>query len=92
MFYQVRISPHHRNWLRFFWFKGPKIKEYRLKVHVFGAVSSPAVANYALKQTISDHPQYSEDVKTAVMKNFYADDLLFTQRTHPKMKPKFCSK
>ncbi len=55
MFYQIKVPKQHRDYLRFFWYpqNNPNLfpVEYRLKVHVFGAISSPAVANYALKQT-----------------------------------------
>ena len=86
MFYQVHVSPKHRDYLRFFWLdnfdaKISKPCEYRLTVHVFGAKSSPSVANYALQQTVIDNPEYSEAAKTAVNRRFYIDDLLCSVKT-----------
>ena len=43
--------------------------EYRLTVHVFGAVSSPSVANIVVRQTIVA-------AKDTVLNNFYVDDAL----------------
>ena len=80
MFYQVKVTPHQRDYLRFFWWDefelNSKPVEYRLTVHVFGATSSPSIANYALKQTVADHPEYSEAAKDSVLRNFYVDDFL----------------
>ena len=50
MFHQVLVPPEHRDYLCFLWFKngdtesGP-IEEYRMRVYLFGAISSPACAN-----------------------------------------------
>ncbi|XP_047739152.1 uncharacterized protein LOC125178730 [Hyalella azteca] len=51
------------------------LDEYRLKVHVFGARSSPSVANFALRQAAVD---FSTDprTKSAIFNNFYVDDVL----------------
>ena len=81
MFYQVRVSPENRDYLRFFWLSDSSdfssaICEYRLTVHVFGATSSPSVANFALRQTVKDNPNHNEKAKEAVLRNFYVDDLL----------------
>ena len=46
MFLQVHVAPEHRNFLRFLWWEDGDFKpptEYRMKVHLFGAVSSPDV-------------------------------------------------
>ncbi len=79
MFYQIKVPKHHRDYLRFFWYpqNNPNLLpvEYRLKVHVFGAISSPAVANFALKQT----PKYTEcstEATSCISDQFYVDDLL----------------
>ena len=77
MFYQVRVPEHHANFLIYFWFNETKtdIVEYRLRVHVFGACSSPIVANYALKRTVSER-KCSSKVESSIQNNFYVDDLL----------------
>ena len=52
-------------------------KEYEMNVHLFGAVSSPSCANYALKKTAADNKhKYGEDASKTLLKNFYVDDLL----------------
>ncbi len=79
MFYQIKVPKHHRDYLRFFWYpqNNPNLTpiEYRLKVHVFGAISSPAVANFALKQA----PKYTDcspEATSCISDQFYVDDLL----------------
>ena len=79
MFQQFYVSPEHRNQLRFLWFKGgdyrSEPKDYRSTVHLFGAASSPAVANYALKRAASDHAnEFGDDVVNFIQNNFYVDD------------------
>ena len=80
MYYQVQVSPSCRDYLRFFWVDTihSKPQEYRLKVHVFGATSSPSVANFALKRTTHDNPNYSMQARQTVQRSFYIDDLLIS--------------
>jgi len=82
MFYQIRVTPTCRDYLRFFWFpnsdRSAEPVEYRLTVHVFGATSSPSVANYVLRQTAVDNLDSSPEAKTAIFRNFYVDDLLYS--------------
>ena len=48
-----------------------------MSVHLFGAVSSPACANFALLKTAEDNSQhFSADVTSTVRRNFYVDDCL----------------
>jgi len=84
MFYQVKVPPKQRNYLRFFWIDDSakhKIAEYRLTVHLFGATSSPSVASYALRRTASDNLHFSKETRSAVQRNFYVDDLLCSVET-----------
>jgi len=79
MFYMVNVDEKSRDYLRCFWFDQVgtnKVSEYRLTVHVFGATSSPSVANFALLQTIKCSDKHSDAAKHAVEKNFYVDDFL----------------
>ena len=83
MFHQFRVNPEHRNFLRFFWFKNDNYDEQMLilrsTVHLFGAVSSPAVANYGLKKAASDNEErYGSIVVKFFHKNFYVDDGLIS--------------
>ena len=78
MFNQVIVPKPDRDYLRFLWWPNGDVdmplEEYRMKTHLFGATSSPAVANFALRKTLQD-PQLNDQVKDSV-KNFYVDDCL----------------
>ena len=76
MFYQVSVPPQQRKFLRFIWLDGAgNEKVYQMKVHVFGATSSPSEANYALQQ-VARNDTLDTCVKHAILRNFYVDDLL----------------
>lgn len=55
MFHSFHVTPSHRDFLRFLWFENNDldgaISEFRMNVHLFEEVSSPAVANYSLHKT-----------------------------------------
>ena len=57
MFHQVGVSEEDRDSLRFLWRDLDETKrpnEYKMTVHVFGAVDSPCCANYALQRAARD--------------------------------------
>ena len=81
MFHQVNVPSDDRDMLRYIWWpqgdlqRDPEV--YRMKVHIFGAISSPSCANYALRRCATDHSsQYEETVCQTVLNDFYVDDLL----------------
>lgn len=81
MYHQARVDEEHRDLLRFLWWPAGDIEqshvEYRMKVHPFGATSSPSCACYALRKTAEDNSQnIAPEVISAVCNNFYVDDLL----------------
>ncbi|XP_064116610.1 uncharacterized protein LOC135222453 [Macrobrachium nipponense] len=80
MFYQVRVPEHQRDYLRFFWWENSfneEPTEFRMAVHLFGACSSPSIANFVLKQTASDFGNgFSKGAWDTVANNFYVDDCL----------------
>ena len=46
-----------------------------MKVHVFGTVSSPSCANYALKRAADDQAEnFGAEVVHAIHRSFYVDD------------------
>ena len=53
MFHQFFVNEEHRDLLRFLWWDNGELKnepeEYRMKVHLFGAASSPGCANFGFK-------------------------------------------
>ena len=61
MFYQVKVYPEFRDFLRLFWLESNKLDgkpcEFRLTVHLFGATSSPSIANFAFQRTVVDNPE-----------------------------------
>ena len=70
MFHQFRVDTQDRNYLRFLWMG----EDYRMTVHLFGASSSPACANYGLKQIANDYGKDSSGAAHFVRRNFYVDD------------------
>ncbi|XP_072050993.1 uncharacterized protein [Amphiura filiformis] len=79
MYYQARVLKSDRDLLRFLWWQDGDVnlplKEYRMCAHVFGAKSSPACANFALKKASQD-TSYSDEACNTVKTNFYVDDCL----------------
>ncbi|XP_063878734.1 uncharacterized protein LOC135110395 [Scylla paramamosain] len=77
MYHQVKVNPEHRDMLRFLWWENGdlnnKIAEYRMTAHLFGATSSPSVANFALKKAADDYG-CGFDAAKFVRNNFYVDD------------------
>lgn len=81
MFHQVRVSPKDVDFLRFLWWPEGDVNqsavEHRMLVHLFGAVSSPSCASFALKRTAEDNKgNFSSEVISAIKNNFYVDDCL----------------
>ena len=49
--------------------------EYRMCKHVFGNSTSPAVATYGLRRTVSESEgEFGEVARKFVLDNFYVDD------------------
>ena len=81
MFYQVKVPASEQDYLRFLWWPDGNIHStpvpFRMKVHIFGAVSSASVANAALRQITQDHKhEFAEEILQTVLKNFYVDDCI----------------
>ena len=78
MFYSVRIPLTDSNFLRFLWYDAGDINstpvQFRLRVHVFGAKSSPSCANYALQQCILQNIE--SPLNKVILDSFYIDDLM----------------
>ena len=81
MFHQVRCTPEDCDALRFLWYPDGNTSlravPHRMKVHLFGAKSSPSCASFALLQTTKHiGHQYSPTIAAVVRNNFYVDDCL----------------
>ena len=59
MFHQAQVIPDHCDSLRILWWlennmhKEPQ--DFRMKVHLYGAVTSPSCAGFALRKTAKDN-------------------------------------
>lgn len=81
MFYQVAVKEEDTDLLRFLWWPEgnhqKELAEFKMKVHVFGATSSPSVATYAMQKCAADfEDEFGQEAATTVKKNFYVDDCL----------------
>ena len=79
MFHSFHITTSHRDFLHFLWFENNDldgaISEFRVNVHLFGAVSSPAVANYSLHKTAeTGRAKFGDKAADFLCRNFYVDD------------------
>jgi len=79
MFHSFHVNPENRDFLRFLWFKdnnlNGQICEYRMNLHLFGAVSSPAVANFGLRATAeAGREQFGQTTADSLQNDFYVDD------------------
>ena len=78
MFHQFHVSLPDRNYLRFLWWEDGDIsqepQEYRMKVHLFGAASSPGCANYGFRSLAREYKDQYPLASSFVCRNFYVDD------------------
>ena len=86
MFHQVRVRHSDCDSLRFLWWPANDLSkepdEYQMMVHLFGSVSLPTCANFALRKTADDNSdQFSHDTITTVKRNFYVDDCLKSSKS-----------
>ncbi|XP_060596015.1 uncharacterized protein LOC132750093 [Ruditapes philippinarum] len=85
MFHQFKVHEAHRNYLKFLWWSDDNMSQpvtLRMCVHLFGATSSPACANFGLKQVATDNEsEFGKDVADFLRNNFYVDDGLKSVKT-----------
>lgn len=78
MFHQFHVQRCDRDYLSFLWWKNgntetqPRV--HRMKVHLFGATSSPGCANYGLKYLAKEHCHTHPVGSEFMEKDFYVDD------------------
>ena len=85
MFHQFKVNKEDRNFLQFLWWENGDLsaqpQAYRMKVHLFGATSSPGCANYGLKHMAKKNKASYPLGSDFVERNFYVDDGLTSQPT-----------
>ena len=79
-FHQVFVDENDHDAFRFFWFPNNDLEQspadYRMDVHIFGAMSSPSIAAFALRRAALDK-ETRADLATVetVLENIYVDNL-----------------
>ena len=81
MFHQMLVEPKDCDVLRFLWWPNGdlsgEMEEYRMVKHLFGATSSPSIANFCLQKTAESHgKEFEADTVETVKRNMYVDDLM----------------
>ena len=88
MFHQFHVYPPHKDFLRFLWWENGDLcktpVDYRMKVHIFGAVSSPGCANFGLRQMAKDNAELCQEAAAFLQQDFYVDDGLKSEDTVQK--------
>lgn len=78
MFHRFHVSKENRDFLRFLWWEGgdtrSEPKEWRMRVHLFGAASSPRCANYAMKYLANQNEKEYPQAANFIRNHFYVDD------------------
>jgi len=79
MFHQFHVKAEDQDYLRFLWWDDGDFQTqpsvYRMRVHLFGAASSPGCANYGLKHVaIQGQGHFNEASIRFIERNFYVDD------------------
>ena len=79
MFHKFKVNEEHRDYLRFLWWESGNLesqpRSYRMKVHLFGATSSPGCANYGLKKLAIDiQNEFGKEATHFLLNDFYVDD------------------
>ena len=79
-FHQIRVDDPDVSALRFLFFKDRTLRdilEFESPVHIFGASSSPPVANFTLKYHAHRiREKYGEAIFWQIMNSFYVDDFI----------------
>ncbi|XP_071476202.1 uncharacterized protein [Diadema antillarum] len=88
MFHQFYVTPEDRDLLRFLWWEdgNPErpVVEYRMKVHLFGAASSPGVATFGLRRAADDgEGEFGFSAADYIRTDFYVDDGLRSEPDVP---------
>lgn len=82
MFHRFHVNKEDRDYLHFLWWENgdteSEPREYHMKVHLFGASSSPGCANYGMKHMASQNEKRYPEAASFIRKHFYVDDGLIS--------------
>ena len=82
MYHRVGVPESDADMLRFLWFRDDdpdgEIQVWRMKCHVFGAVSSSSVASFALRRCAEEGMSSYPEAADVLLRNTYVDDALCT--------------
>ena len=73
------MNVYHWNYLRFLWLEKGEVNQgtYLMTKHLFGAVSSPGCANFALRKAATKRESdFGIDVANFIKRDFYIDNRL----------------
>ena len=80
MYHQVLLPDDHQTFLKFLWWStdiDDEPQDFMMHAHMFGGISLASCSNYAPRRTAIDNKDvYGTDAATALLRNFYMDDLL----------------
>ncbi|XP_043203646.1 uncharacterized protein LOC122371409 [Amphibalanus amphitrite] len=81
MYHRVHVPARDSDLLRFLWFKNDdidagEIEVWRMRSHVFGAVSSSSVASLAVQLCAEGGKQQFPEAADVLLRNMYVDDAL----------------
>lgn len=79
MFHQFSVDSRHQDYLRFLWWDSEDLDkepvDYRMKVHLFGATSSPGCSNFGFKRMAEDgEEEFGQEAANVIRRDFYVDD------------------
>jgi len=75
------VPEDQQRYLKFLWWRDGNLDRqpdtYQMTVHLFGGVSSPSCANFALRKTAEDNEsRFSSIAADTLRRNFYVHDML----------------
>ena len=81
MFHHCFVLSEDQQYLRFLWWPKGDITQspatHCMKVHIFGATSSPSIAKYCIKRTAEQNKEnFSAEAIDSIIRSLYMDDLL----------------
>lgn len=79
MFHQFHVATEDQDYLRFLWREDGNMDKppsvFRMRVHLFGAASSPGCANFGFKYLAAQgKSKFSQATVKFIQRNFYVDD------------------